>query len=143
MFAGKIICNIITWGELIMKIKLLGLAAFVLLPTLLSGCVIAVDTDHFDEDGRRWSRAAESNMRHIHELSIGRSLQSVVDDMGQPEISEAFVRNGKTYRVYYYRTARVHSDGKTTKDETTPLVFLDDRLVGWGDTAVQHAMAKS
>lgn len=125
-----------------MKTKLLGLASSLLLLTLLTGCVIAVGTDDFEEGSRKWHREAESNLRHIHDLRIGGSLESVVDEMGQPDISEAFVSSGKTYRVYYYRTARVHSDGKTTKDETTPLVFVEDRLVGWGDTALQQALAE-
>jgi hypothetical protein len=33
----------------------------------------------------------------------------------------------------FYRTQRKHSDGETTRDETTPLVFRDNRLIGWGD----------
>lgn len=107
----------------------------------LSGCIIAVDTDEFRDDGSSWRENAETNKREIHDLTIGRSIESVVGSMGQPDISEAFERDGKTVRVYYYRTRRVHSDSLTTKNETTPLVFADGVLVGWGDAALQQASA--
>jgi hypothetical protein len=44
--------------------------------------------------------------------------------------------DGATYQVLYYRTHRTHSDGETTKDETTPLVFKDSALIGWGMDAL-------
>lgn len=106
---------------------------------VLSGCVIAVGTDEFRDDSSKWKKTADANKRDIHRLDVGRSPQAVVDEMGQPDISEAFTRDGKMFRVYYYRTRQVHSDSTTTKDETTPLVFVDDRLVGWGDTAIEYA----
>ncbi|MFT7090937.1 MAG: hypothetical protein ACJAYW_000899, partial [Candidatus Azotimanducaceae bacterium] len=31
------------------------------------------------------------------------------------------------------------SDGQTTKDETTPMVFVGNKLVGYGATAVENA----
>jgi len=31
------------------------------------------------------------------------------------------------YRVLYYRTQRLHADGDTTKDETTPLIFKNEK----------------
>ena len=38
------------------------------------------------------------------------------------------------------RTHRTHSDGDTTRDETTPLVFEDGKLVGIGERAAAEAM---
>jgi len=32
--------------------------------------------------------------------------------------------------------------GRTTKDETTPLVFVDGELVGWGESAIEYATAQ-
>ena len=46
--------------------------------------------------------------------------------------SEAFMDDGEEVRVLFYRTNHKHSDGETTRDETTPLVFRNDQLVGWG-----------
>jgi hypothetical protein len=41
--------------------------------------------------------------------------------------------------VLLYRTRLVREDGRTTRDETTPLVFVDGELVGWGESAVENA----
>jgi len=32
----------------------------------------------------------------------------------------------------FYRTRRTEADGETSRDETTPLVFKNNELVGWG-----------
>lgn len=107
----------------------------------LSGCVVAIGGEEFRNESSHWREREEKNKRLIHELIPGARIESVVATMGQPDISEAFTRGDKTYRVYYYRTRRVHSDSTTTKDEATPLVFVDGQLVGWGDSAIQFATA--
>jgi len=58
--------------------------------------------------------------------------------MGQANFSEAYETDGNQYQILYYRTHRVDSDGETTKDETTPLVFKNQRLIGWGQDALQR-----
>ena len=42
------------------------------------------------------------------------------------------------YEVLFFRTHRTHSDGETTKDECTPLVFRDGVLIGFGDKAYRQ-----
>ncbi|HBO12182.1 MAG TPA: hypothetical protein DD491_05290, partial [Halieaceae bacterium] len=54
------------------------------------------------------------------------------DRLGTPADSEAFTRDGEEFRVLFYRTRHRHSDGETSRDETTPVVFRNDELVGWG-----------
>jgi hypothetical protein len=56
-----------------------------------------------------------------------------MESLGLPADSEAFTDGDDEVRVLFYRTQRRHSDGDTTRDETTPLVFRNDLLVGWGD----------
>ncbi|WP_279513250.1 DUF3192 domain-containing protein [Idiomarina aquatica] len=34
------------------------------------------------------------------------------------------------------RTHRTHADGMTTRDECTPIVFIDDKLTGTGELAL-------
>ena len=57
----------------------------------------------------------------------------VVGRLGAPHFSEAFTRDGEEFRVLFFRTRHRHSDGETSRDETTPLVFRNDTLIGWGD----------
>ncbi|HET8817399.1 MAG TPA: DUF3192 domain-containing protein, partial [Pseudidiomarina sp.] len=63
--------------------------------------------------------------------------------LGTPNFSELWTVDGDKYRVLYYRTHRVDSDGETTKDECTPLVFVNGSLVGTGDLAVSRIPAKN
>lgn len=102
----------------------------------LSGCVINVGGH---EDSEDWLTEQRANQRAIQGLEIGMDRARVESRMGSPDFNEAFVRGGEEYRVLWYRTHRVDDDGRTTKDETTPLVFVDGQLVGWGDSAVDHA----
>jgi len=115
-----------------------------LLMLALGGCVISVHEDGAEGDwlgGEQddWRRRQERNREAIAQLELGRSVDAVIDELGPPDITESFVRDGLTYRVLRYRTHRVHDDGRTTRDETEPLVFVDGELVGWGEAAVQYA----
>ena len=72
---------------------------------------------------------------------VGCDEISVRGEFGKPDFNESFMRKGKEFVVLYYRTRHVESDGITTKDETTPLVFVDGALVGWGESALENATA--
>lgn len=108
----------------------------------LSGCVIAVNTDDYEDGGNGWRAKQDRNARAIRHLSLGDRLDAIERDMGDADIVESFYRDGEEFKVLYYRTRRTHDDGKTTRDETTPLVFIDGELVGWGDSALEHATAR-
>ena len=110
-----------------------------ILATTLSGCVIvAGDHGEFDRELSRadWEDMERDNRSRIANLQIGERYEAVLGQMGQPNFSEAFQMDGATYQVLYYRTHRTHSDGETSKDETTPLVFKDNSLIGWGMDAL-------
>lgn len=111
---------------------LLGVAV-----AMLSGCVIKVDTD--DWEGDNWRHRQDRNERTISRLELGRDVNSVKDELGKPDFTESFIRNGDEYIVLFYRTRRMDGDGRTTRDETTPLVFVGGELVGWGDSAIENA----
>lgn len=117
--------------ERILLIVVLGLVA-------LSGCVIHVDTD--DDEGQGWESVQRANERSVRSLELGRDIDAVRAEMGKPDFIDAFERDGDEYTVLFYRTHRTHGDGRTTRDETTPLVFVDGRLVGWGESAVEYAV---
>ena len=107
---------------------------------MLGGCVISVNTDDDWEHSDGWKARQRDNERTINSLEIGDSKVSIRDELGKPDFNESFIRNDQTYSVLYYRTRHVSSDGETTKDETTPLVFVEGSLVGWGESAIKHAL---
>ena len=61
--------------------------------------------------------------------------------LGEPDLVESFLRDGEEFVVLRYRTHRQRGDGETTRDETTPVVFVDGNVVGWGDSAIEYATA--
>ena len=115
--------------------KLIGL--FVMI-TALSGCVIAIGNDN-DSEEKKWKNRQIKNNAYINSLDIGISIRAVETDLGAADIKESFQRDGETFQILHYRTRHRHSDGRTTRDETTPLVFLDKKLVGWGQIAIEKA----
>ena len=107
----------------------------------LSGCVISIDGDWKDDE--HWAKRQRENREAIADLELGLRRATVEERLGTPDFVEAFVRGADEFEVLYYRTHRSHGDGETTRDETTPLVFVGGDLVGWGDTAVEFAVAGS
>lgn len=109
---------------------LLKLTTLTLLIASLGGC-ISINGNH-DWDSN-WEKKQNVNRTYINELSLGTQRSAVLMQLDTPSFSEAFVHKGKEYSVLFYRTHRISSDGATTKDETTPLVFKNDKLMGWGN----------
>lgn len=115
------------------------LAVALVSTTVLGGCVIAVGPDGFDH-GDSVSRSDSKMRAKIADLPLGESTASIRDQLGEPEFSEAFTGKDGEYRVWFYRTHRVDSDGETRRDETTPLVFRDGKLTAIGDGAYKQAL---
>lgn len=115
-------------------VKVLSLAVLV---GTMSGCVVAVGDHDFDQD-ESWRKEQQANKNYINGLSLGTSIQQVRNSMGSPAFSESFQQQGELVEVLYFRTEHRHSDGETTKDECTPLIFKAGKLSGWGAKAYQN-----
>ncbi len=94
---------------------------------LLQACVV-VDTVTM----RGWELQQQQNREDIASLQTGVSINAVLAKMGTPEFNEIQESNAGMAQVLYYRTQRVRDDGNTSKDECTPLLFVDGKLKGWG-----------
>lgn len=117
--------------------KSTALLAMLALTSSLSGCVIvAGDHDWRDKNGNNYEDREERNRAVISQLNLGDSRANIVESLGTPDFSEAFDIGQDHFRVLYFRTQRTHSDGITTPDETTPVIFRNDLLVGWGQKAL-------
>ena len=110
-----------------------SVAAF--LAVFMSGCIVVGDRDHWHDDND-WRAHQKENREIISTFDIGTSRSQVLTQLGAPDFSEAFQHSDDDYRVLFYRTQHRHSDGDTTIDETTPLVFKNDRLIGWGEDSL-------
>ena len=115
-------------------IKLASIAA---ISVSLSGClIVAGDRDWNNGD---WEDKQTQNRQAISNLTLQMTRTQVIERLGIASFSEAFVNKGNEYQILYYRTQRTKSDGETTKDETTPLVFEKNKLIGWGNEALAKA----
>jgi len=72
-----------------------------------------------------WEAQQQTNRNHISGLAGGETRTSVVAALGPADFSE---RYGEAVEILYYRTQQETADFLTTRDETTPLIFIDDRL---------------
>jgi hypothetical protein len=106
----------------------------------ISGCVISIDDDDYDGEYSSqyssWKKEQRSNKQHIAQLVLGQSKDAVSDKMGAAAFNEALQKDGNQFQLLWYRTQHNESDGITTKDECTPLIFRNNQLIGWGDTAL-------
>ena len=101
----------------------------------LSGCVISVNGDGEYAGQSDWQVKEQKNRKHISQLQQDASYDEILNRMGIADFNEFYAKGDDKYQVLYYRTQRMEDDGVTTKDECTPLVFNNNVLVGWGESA--------
>lgn len=123
---GKRIRRGVERREVAMKVFLLALICAV-----MSGCVTL-------DEMRAINRARLVN------LSIGMTKQKAIKIMGNkpcvcegttinnPYFTETIKAGEKTFETVYYYTDVIVFDNIITRDELTPLVFEDNKLIGWG-----------
>ena len=70
---------------------------------------------------------ASFNRNQLDNLNVGMTTDQVRRAMGKPYKSEFWGDK----QIWFYIT-EWQSDGQTTTDEMTPLVFENDILLGWG-----------
>ncbi len=73
--------------------------------------------------------AARRNMKNSANLRVGMNKAQVIEVMGEPVKDEEYCRPD----VWFYYIDPQWYDGLTTQDECMPLVFKDDKLLGWGN----------
>ena len=84
-----------------------------------------------------WKDREEYNQVQITKLELGISRQEVLALLNSPDITEAKQSGSTKLQVMFYRTQHKKSDGITTQDECTPLLFENDVLIAWGEGAYQ------
>ncbi|OGV31020.1 MAG: hypothetical protein A2020_00090 [Lentisphaerae bacterium GWF2_45_14] len=91
----------------------------VLLTVIVSSCEYCNWAYFEGED----TRAKLSNVR------IGMTKQEVLDLMGEPLKNEKFNKPD----IWFYYTNVRWGDSLTVREESTPVVFSEGRVVGWGN----------
>jgi Protein of unknown function (DUF3192) len=91
---------------------------------------------------------ASINRSRLSQLSKGMTKAQVMKIMGtdtlrsrepqgiaNPWRTESFQdRSGRLFEIIYYYTAVRIRDGVVSEDELTPIVLMNGKLIGWGNT---------
>ena len=84
-----------------------------------------------------WKDREQYNQVQISKLELGFQKKQILELLGTPDITEAKRNDNKELQVMFYRTQHKKADGITTIDECTPLLFENNELIAWGDSAYQ------
>lgn len=116
----------------------LMLALAIPLYPLLTWLVLTYYQD--DPSKMIWNDREAYNHKYISQLNMqtGLTQQQLIEKLGGPDITEAEMVGNNTYQLMYYRTKREISDGITTKQECTALLFKNNQLVALAEQAVQQ-----
>lgn len=78
--------------------------------------------------------AINRNNQNIVNLKVSMTQDEVVQIMGTPAVSESYEAvGGERVAILYYRTEKKATTVVSVKDECTPIVFINGKLIGWGD----------
>ncbi|NMM39763.1 DUF3192 domain-containing protein [Pseudoalteromonas arctica] len=115
----------------VFRYLILGLGVYALIATL----VITFYKD--DPQAMIWQDREAFNKRYIAKLSIETptNLNTVLEYLGSPDLTFAKRDNKEVWQVIFYRTQHIKSDGITTMDECTGLLFKNGELILWGPSA--------
>lgn len=91
---------------------------------------------------RDWDDRQAFNLQQLSHIKLGQELDAIVSLMGEADFVEAKTLSGNPLQIMFYRTHHIKGDGITTKDECTPLLFANEKLIAFGqETYEQYAKA--
>ena len=119
------------------KLVALGVGAY----ALFASTVLYVYKD--DPEMMDWDDRETFNRGYIAKIDIDNELtrNAIIEKLGAPDISEAKQIGEDNIQILFYRTQHMAADGKTTKDECTPLLFKNGTLIAYGETAYSEYQA--
>lgn len=102
------------------------------------GVFVALVVTFYDDspDKMEWEDRETYNRQYIAKINLDEfTFDQALEQLGSPDITEAKKVNATKYQVMFYRTQHVKSDGITTQDECTFLLFVNGALkeIGLGD----------
>jgi len=102
------------------------------------GIFVALVISFYDDSPEKmqWEDREAYNRQFIAKLQLEQfTFEQALTELGSPDITEAKKVGDNKYQVMFYRTQHVKSDGITTQDECTFLLFVNGALkeIGLGD----------
>ena len=86
---------------------------------------------------------AKKNRKAMISLSPGVTKNEVLEMMGQPRKTEFYTSEGDSIELWFYLTegTTIHNK-RIIETNFTPLVFEDERLIGWGSRYLDEHIKK-
>lgn len=111
---------------------LLALAAY--------GIFVLLVVNFYDDNpsNMKWEDREAFNRQYIAKLQLDSfTFDKALEELGSPDITEAKKSEGSNYQVLFYRTQHMKSDGITTLEECTALLFSNGLLTAIGSNAYE------
>ena len=110
----------------------------ILLALSVYGIFVALVITFYDDspDQMKWKDREAYNRQFIAKVALDNfTFEQALTQLGSPDITEARTIDEVNYQVMFYRTQHVKSDGITTQDECTFLLFVNGALkeIGLGN----------
>lgn len=87
----------------------------------------------------KWEDREAYNRQFIAKLQLDSfTFDQAIEKLGSPDITEAKRVNDENFQVMFYRTQHMKSDGITTQDECTALLFKNGVLSAIGKAAYEQ-----
>jgi hypothetical protein len=103
----------------------------ILLAVLAYGIFVLLVVNFYDDDpsDMKWEDREEYNRQFINKLKLNQFFaDQALEQLGSPDITEARKVGEDYFQVMFYRTQHVKSDGITTQNECSYLLFINDVL---------------
>lgn len=113
----------------------------ILLALAIYGVFVVLVVNFYDDSpaDMQWGDRESYNRQYIAKLTLQEfNFEQALEELGGPDITEAKKVNNESYQVMFYRTQHVKSDGFTTQDECTALLFKNGSLIAIGETAYEQ-----
>jgi len=86
---------------------------------------------------------AKKNRKAMISLSPGATQNDVLQIMGEPRKTELYVSKGDNIEYWFYLTEGTTSyNRRIIETNLTPLVFVNDSLIGWGGQYLDEHIKK-
>ena len=113
----------------------------ILIALAIYGVFVALVVNFYDDSpaDMQWDDRESYNRQYIGKLTLDKfNFEQAIEELGGPDITEAKKVDKNNYQVMFYRTQHVKSDGFTTQDECTALLFKNGSLIAIGETAYEQ-----
>jgi len=113
----------------------------ILIALAIYGIFVALVVNFYDDSpaDMQWGDRESYNRQYIAKLTLDKfDFEQALEELGVPDITEAKKVNNYNFQVMFYRTQHVKSDGFTTQDECTALLFKNGSLIAIGETAYEQ-----